>query len=174
MAVAAVDEAHKFQELASRLKRLTSLIAVLVEQQSDPLRYGRDIFQDLFRAICIICLICGDQPARRRVWEDRHSTVDTRKKALYGLTGVLKCFVIVNIFITCNLYLLNSNLTSRWCNNLTLNQTYVLSPYKQTRSYLLSVKKVSVHGLKYDFWNALFVSSFQPFSFLVSSASNNN
>lgn len=60
-----VDEAHKYQELRSQLKRLTSLVAAAVEQQSDLLRYARDIFQDLFREICIICLICGDQPATR-------------------------------------------------------------------------------------------------------------
>lgn len=60
-----VDEVHKYQELRSRLKRLTSLVAAAVEQQSDLLRYARDIFQDLFRKICIICLICGDQPATR-------------------------------------------------------------------------------------------------------------
>lgn len=58
-------KSERYSRCRSRLKRLPSLIAAAVEQQSDLLRYGRDIFQDLFREICIICLICGDQSATR-------------------------------------------------------------------------------------------------------------
>lgn len=72
--------------LRSRLKRLTSLVAAAVEQQSDLLRYARDIFQDLFREICIICLICGDQPATRvggpafNGWQAQERALWTRRR----------------------------------------------------------------------------------------------
>lgn len=88
-----VDEAHtvstssEILRLRSRLKRLTSLEAAAVEQQSDLLRYARDIFKDLFREICIICLICGDQPATRvggpafNGWQAQEHALWTRRRS---------------------------------------------------------------------------------------------